>query len=63
MEPGATHTLTHLPEESQITEQYSCPKGPGVGMGVRDLGESGGGGEEKKERGDWNSSLQEEPQV
>lgn len=38
MEPGSTHTLTHLPEESQIRKQQSCPKGPGVGMGEGDMG-------------------------
>lgn len=33
MEPGSTHTLTHLPEESQITKQWSCPRGPEVRQG------------------------------
>lgn len=47
MEPGSTHTLTHLPEESQIRKQYSCPKGPGVGLRVRDVGEVGEEGEKE----------------
>lgn len=56
MEPGSTHILTHLPEENPITKQLSCPKGRGVGMGVRDIGESRGG-----RRGEGKRRLEVQP--
>lgn len=50
------YILNHLPEESQITKQLSCPKGPQVGMGVRDVGESQGG-----RRGEGKRILELQP--
>lgn len=60
-EPDSTHTLTHLPEESQIRKQQSCPKGPGAGLGEGNTGAAEERGEKKEREGDWNSSLQGEP--
>lgn len=44
MEPGSTHTLTHLPEGSHIEKTIELPQRPRVGMGVGEMGPWGRGG-------------------
>ena len=46
-EPAFTHTLTHLPEGSQIRKQLSCLRGPGLAWGWGRWG-SGGGRRERE---------------
>lgn len=58
MEPGCTHTLTRLPEASQIRKVKSCLKGPPEGGGD---GAVGAGREKAQQRGDTNSSPQAQP--